>query len=320
MTNHNNKMISFRKILQASGRPIKTIANISVPIKRQVQQTPKPIRTQPPQPQIQIHNVQNQKQMPRVMPQPAVIKPHSPLKVSKSGVMQNNYGVRFPQDQMMERIKTIKDIGINRILIIIAAGPSVNEIDLTPLKDKEPIDLMCINKPYRSVWPTKFWAFCDHTQYIRNQEDWNTYQGLIINSPNVTIRKSSPNQIVIKAKAGKGFSKDLTTGYHIGRSSTYANMQTAIYMNYSKIYIFGLDMCEVNGVLYHYGANPDVAPENRKPRFAAEAESYMWAAQNLPDEIKNRFIFCSNYNTWKFIDHFPKLDHIIAVSEILKLI
>jgi hypothetical protein len=213
------------------------------------------------------------------------------------------------------KISTLKDIGIGRILIIIAAGPSVNEVDLTPLKDNPLIDIMCINKPYKSVWPTKFWAFCDHTQYTRNEDTWNTYNGIIINSPNVSARKT--NQIIIRTRHGKGFSRDIIGGYHIGRSSTYANMQVALFMNYNKIFIFGLDMTEVNGQLHHYGVNPDVNPENRKTRFQAEAENYIWAGQNLPLEIRKRYYVCSSYNPWEFCQMFNKMDHKTAVKDIL---
>ncbi len=99
---------------------------------------------------------------------------------------------------------------------------------------------MCINQPYQLLWPTKFWSFCDHTQFTRNESVWNNYNGIIINSYNVKARKS--NQILIQARPGQGFSADLPGGYHIGRSTTYASMQIANYMNYSKIYLFGVDM------------------------------------------------------------------------------
>jgi hypothetical protein len=52
-------------------------------------------------------------------------------------------------------------------------------------------------------------------------------------------------------------------------------------------------------------------------RFAAEAENYQWAAQNLPPEIKTKYTFCSNYNPWEFTKHYPKLDHTTAIQHIL---
>lgn len=214
------------------------------------------------------------------------------------------------------KVQKLKDTGKGRILVMVAPGPSILEADLGKLKDHPFIDIMCINKPQTPVWPSKYWAFCDHTQYLRNEDAWQSYEGIILNSPNVTARKA--NQIVIKTKQGKGFSKDLSTGYYIGRSSTYANMQVAYYMNYDIIYIFGLDMTEVGGKLHSYGVNPDVSPENRKARFSAEAEHYLFAGQNLPEEIRMKFIICSTYNPFSFVDYFKRLDQKIAVDLIIK--
>jgi hypothetical protein len=212
------------------------------------------------------------------------------------------------------RIQQLKGVGRNKVLVMIAAGPSVNEVDFTPLKDNQSVDFMCINKPYKPLWPTKYWVFCDHTQFVRNEKEWNEYSGIIINSPNVTARRG--NQIVLKTRHGKGFSQDIAHGYYIGRSSTYANLQVALYMGYDQIYIFGIDMTEVNGQLHHYGANPDVSPDNRKKRFAVEAEHYAHAGILLPQEVRRRFIFCSSYNPWSFLQYFERLDHKVAVSHI----
>jgi hypothetical protein len=141
---------------------------------------------------------------------------------------------------------------------------------------------------------------------------------MVWNSPNVRARRG--NQIVVNVLHGKGFSLDITRGYHIGRSSTYAAMQIANYMGYRRVYIFGLDMGAVNGVLHYYGQNPDVSNEIRKSRFEAEAGNYMWAAQNLPKEVREKFFICSNYNKWPFVEFFNRVDHIISIDEILKYV
>ncbi len=225
--------------------------------------------------------------------------------------------VSTPQRQVVNsRAELLRGMGKNKILVIIAAGPSIAEVDFTPLKTIPNIDIMCVNKPHPQVWPTKIWSFCDDTQRQRNLSTWNSYTGIIINSYNVKERKA--NQHVIASRSGKGFSTDIVHGYHIGRSSTYASLQVAVHMGYSRIYVFGVDMAEVNGKLHFYGQNPDVSNETRKKRFANEADHYLWAGQNLQQSIKDRFVFCSSYNPWPFMNLFSKLDHKIAVSEVLK--
>ena len=188
---------------------------------------------------------------------------------------------------------------------------------------------MAINQPYGyypdrcpkkhvAIWPTRYWAFCDHSQYKRNQETWDKYKGLILNSAAVKARH--PKQIIIKHRGSKGFSKDMMSGYHIGRSSTFANMQVAWYMNYDKIYIFGLDMGEVDGKLHHYGQNPDVANDNRKARFASEAEHYGHAVRTLTPKEREKFVICSSYNKWPFADNFPRLHQKEAPAIILEYV
>ena len=211
--------------------------------------------------------------------------------------------------------RTLRGVGKDRVLLIIAAGPSINEIDFTRLKGHPLIDVMCINKPYPPLWPTKFWSFCDHSQYERTKDIWNSYEGIIINSTNVRARKS--NQIVIKGHSGKGWSRDITGGFYVGRSSTYAGMQLAAYMDYKRVYLCGVDM---GSGAWWYGTNPDVSSETRQKRFADEAQSYLYAANKLEPELKDRFVFCSTYNKWPFVEYFKRLDQKVVVDEILKYI
>lgn len=231
-------------------------------------------------------------QIPRKKP----IKPHAPR--------QND-----------TKISTLRGVGKNKILIMVSAGPSITEVDFTPLKNHPSIDFMCINKPYPPVWPSKYWAFCDNTQYVRNVDLWNAYEGTIINSYNVKARKS--NQIIIHSVGGRGWSYDVSIGYHIGRSSTFANMQVAHYMNYDKVYIFGCDMAQTEK-LHWYGQNPDVDNVTRAKRFQHEADNYQHVGEILPEEVRRKFYFCSSVNPWSFTGLFNKRDHKTAIQEILR--
>lgn len=236
---------------------------------------------------------------------------------SRESIKQHRSFTRAAQSiTAIKTITSLKGRGNGRILVVIAAGPSINEVDFFKIHNHPLIDTMCINRPYEKLWPTTYWAFCDHTQHRRNVQTFESYRGIILNSTNVKARK--PNQIVFRSKPGKGFSKDVTTGYHIGRSSTYAAMQVIHYMNYAKTYIFGVDMNPHAGKLHWYGQNPDVSNDNRKQRFAAEADNYLWAAKYLTKDERDKYVFCSNYLTWPFADYFPRHDHKEAVDKMLE--
>lgn len=214
------------------------------------------------------------------------------------------------------KINSIKNVGVGRILVMIACGPSVNEVDFKFVNSSS-IDVMVINKPYEPVWPPKYWAFCDDSQRNRNLDKFRSYKGIIINSNGV---RENTGQIVIKMKHGCSFSHNLNDGYVVGRSSVYANMQVAQWMNYDKIFIFGVDMTDVGGKLHHYGVNPDVKPDIRKSRFANEATYYDKMAEDLPESIKKKYYFCSSYNPFGFVNKFNKLDHKTAGEFIIKML
>lgn len=242
---------------------------------------------------------------------PNIIK-HKAARKSGSVATQHNNMLQ----QYKDSINKLRCIGNNRILVIIACGPSILSIDVNKLSNIDNVDIMCINKPDSRIWPSKYWLFCDQSQYSRNKELWDTYHGTIINASSVRIRHKQ--QVLIKSLSGRGFSRDIGKGFYIGRSSTYAAMQVALWMNYHTVYILGVDMCAVNGKLHYYGQNPDVTNESRVQRFDREAENYMYAGNSvLKSDERNRFIFCSSYNKYKFVDHFQRLHEKDVVSTIL---
>ncbi len=215
----------------------------------------------------------------------------------------------------VNKVRELRNVGSGRILAMIACGPSINEIPLDQLKGHPRIDIMSINKPDKRLWPTTYWAFCDMSQYTRNKELWDTYDGVVINSSAVKV--GHRRQVLIRTRSGQGFSKDLANGFYVGRSTTYANLQTAIWMGYERIYLFGCDMGAVNGQMHFYGKNPDVDDKNREQRFAREAEHYHHAAATLPESDRKRIFFCSSYNQWPFVRAFNHRDHKNVIPEIL---
>lgn len=228
------------------------------------------------------------------------------------------YKTRDVSGDDLNKIASIKDTKRGKILVIIANGPSISEVRLHDLKTHSNLETLMINKPDDRVWPTDHWAFFDLSQLRRHEAYLQYYQGTIFNS--TAIKRQSPNSMQFKNLGGRGFSFDLLKGVHIGRSSVYAAMQIALWMNYDKVFIFGCDMDPngINGQLHFYGTNPDVNPEVRKERFKIEATYYDEAADMMSADQKERFYFCSSYNRWGFVNKFKYLDHKTAVQQILR--
>jgi hypothetical protein len=250
---------------------------------------------------------------------PVVQRASPPKRKKRSGVRASPLRRRKELEigRYKKLVEDLKGIGKGRTLIMVACGPSIMEVDLPKLQEHPLIDLMSINKPDPRVHPTRWWVFCDQSQYMRNKETFENYTGTLINAWSVRARHN--NQILIRNKSGKGFSKNLLQGYYIGRSTTFANLQTAYWMGYDKIYVFGCDMCKPPNTddLHFYGRNQDVDPAIRVKRFAKEAEFYLAGAKQLDGAERKKIIFCSAYNTWPFVKEFGSMDHHEAVNHIL---
>lgn len=295
------------KIIRTSSKPV------IVPGQKNIIRTSSnnPPRKDPRQ-EVQKSIVKRPAQKPKrtratVRRNPAAIR-SSPLRKKKELEI-----ARYKKD-----IEALRNVGRGRILIMVACGPSIMEVDLPKLKGHPAIDFMVINKPDPRLHPTKYWVFCDQSQYNRNKELFDQFKNTIINAWSVRARHK--NQVLIRNKSGKGFSKNLLQGYYIGRSTTFANMQTAHWMGYDKTYIFGCDMCKPPNSkdLHFYGRNEDVDPSIRVKRFQKEAEHYDIGAKQLTPEEREKFVFCSSYNTWSFVKEFGHMDHLIAVDYILE--
>jgi hypothetical protein len=260
-------------------------------------------------PQVKIKKVVIKK--PARKPAARRVKPQA----ARSSALRKKKEVEI--SRYKKAVTDLKNSGIGKILIMVACGPSIMEVDLPKLIDHPLVDFMSINKPDPRRGTTKYWVFCDQSQYTRNREVFDKYTGTLINA--WSVRARHPNQVLIRNRSGKGFSKNLSQGYFIGRSTTFANMQTAFWMNYDKVYIFGCDMCKPpnSESLHFYGRNQDVEPAVRAKRFAKEAEHYLNGSKQMTAEERAKFVFCSEYNPWPFVNEFSKMDHRVAVDHIL---
>lgn len=246
----------------------------------------------------------------------AVSKPRIQKRELKTKKANIKYITREASPESLIKIRGIQNKGLGRILVIVGNGPSITETPLEKLRGLSNVDILSINNPDSRIWPTSHWAFFDRSQLRRHESLWSSYKGMLFNS--TAIKEQLPNSMQFKGLSGIGFSRDMTKGLYIGRSSVFASMQIAMWMNYNHVYIFGCDMNPdgIDGKLHFYGINPDVEPSLRAQRFAKEASSYEFAADNLNEHDRTRFTFCTDYNPWPFVDKFNRMSHKTAVDYI----
>lgn len=297
---------------------------------KKIVSTPRPILPQKPSnsivksvpivKKIEIHKVISK---PAATPQPVtkskpIIRNQiKPQKIHKERPV--SYIVTDITPQSISNISKIKNTGMGKILCILGNGPSLNEVDTKHIKRLN-IDILSINHPDPRVWPTKYWAFFDASQMRRHSELWDSYNGIIFNS--TAIKKQKETSMQFRSLRTKGFSRNLIDGIHIGRSSVYASMQIALWMNYDYVFILGVDMNPngIGGKLHYYGTNPDARPEDRIKSFEKEAENYEHAAHVLNEDERKRFFFCSEYNNWPFTTKFNKLSQKSVLEKISELL
>lgn len=243
---------------------------------------------------------------------PRSIRPgRSSLPVNKRGPVVKRITSDVPEKDIKAIVK-LKDTCKNRILVIMGNGPSLAEVDTSKLVGLDYVDTLIVNKPDERCWPTTYWVFFDASQYQRNKDKWDNYNGIAFVSNAIKVER--PRSIKLKNVASGGFQRDLSKGVHIGRSSVYASMQIGMWLGYQRIYILGCDMVDVAGKVHYYGVNPDVNPEERKKRFDGEAKFYADATKSLSEAERNNIIFCSSYLKYQFANKYQKIDHKFAVE------
>jgi len=248
---------------------------------------------------------------------PRIVSHKHVLKEKKRKTKTVKHQGREPTPESHGRIRSLRNVGLGKILVIIANGPSILEAKLEELKHHR-IHTMMINRPFEPVWPTTYWSLYDAAQFRLNSHFWDHYGGICINS--TSIGRQTDKSLQIKNIGGKHFSRDMTAGICIGMSSTYGNMQIAHWMGYSHTYIFGVDMSKtaIDGKYHHYGTNTAVDMNKRIAKFDNEAKYYDEGAKQLSDEERSKYTFCSSYLQYPFKDKFKHLDHRLAVPIILE--
>jgi len=221
----------------------------------------------------------------------------------------------FHVPKIADRLDMLHGAESGRILVLVANGPSRDEVELERLAALDNADFMSINTPDMRVWPTKYWCFVDQSQAKDLARLISVYPGTIFNTASVKSRRA--DAILVKS-ATKMFSTNLHRGAHVGRTTTFFAMQIAYWLGYDHVYLFGVDMAsDKSGKLYSWGSNPHVKDAERIKRFQTENETFEWAGQNLPEPIRSRFTFCSSYNIWPFQRHFEHVQHETAIDLIV---
>ncbi len=145
--------------------------------------------------------------------------------------------------QHRREILALKDKHKGERCVIIGNGPSLNKMDLSPLKNEITFGLNRIYLlfPRIDFQPT-YYATMDENMSIQFHHEIS--QLLMPKFINWSLRKyyrDSDNCNFVRISYNPHFSTDLTRGFWSGASVTFMAMQIAYYMGFKEVILIGVD-------------------------------------------------------------------------------
>lgn len=173
--------------------------------------------------------------------------------------------------------------------MIIGNGPSLNRMDLSPLKNEITFGLNRIYLlfPKLNFTPTYFASVNEYVLRQFHQEIRPLSMPKFINWSFRKYFLPSEDSIFLRMLYDPHFSKDITKGFWAGNSVTYVCMQIAYYMGIRKIILIGVDHSfQEKGI----SNKPVMADKNDVDHFSPDyfGKGVVW---QLPDYQQNEWAY-----------------------------
>ena len=200
----------------------------------------------------------------------------------------------------MERtIANFSNVHEGKRLFILASGQSLNDLDLSKLKNKLTMEL---NRSGLIYPDAKYHCAMDQRLFVQ-------YKELMSRPPTLFTLENCPWGIPLKLLGSEGFSQDLTKGIYSGYTISYFALQLAIYMGFEEIIYLGLDLCHTSGHTHFFGT--DYCSKNHEQtEFPKMIKIITYASKVLADK-KCKVFNCSPVST---LQAFPKISYDEAVK------
>ncbi|MFQ5451069.1 MAG: hypothetical protein ACE5E9_10600 [Nitrospinaceae bacterium] len=143
----------------------------------------------------------------------------------------------------MNPIKTFKNLHESKRLFILASGPSLGRLDLSPLKRRL---VMGLNRSFL-IYPDSYYhCAMDHRLFEEYPQPLKSVRYLF-------TLEDRPWGIPLKLLGAEGFSWNLEEGVFSGYTIAYVAMQIAVYMGFREIFYLGLDLKHDGGKTHFFG-------------------------------------------------------------------
>lgn len=199
----------------------------------------------------------------------------------------------------MDHISYYKNLHSEKNLFILASGPSLNDLDLSLLKNKI---VMGLNRSVL-VYPAPYY------QCVFDHRLFDLYFDSLKEVRHLFTLEDRPLVLPLKLLGGEGFSTDLEEGIYSGYTISYFALQVAVYMGFKKIFFLGLDLKHNGPKTHFFGQDPQTV-NHEQTEFPRMQKMLDFGAQTLADtdiEVFN----CSPNST---LDSLKKLSYLDAVA------
>lgn len=169
-----------------------------------------------------------------------------------------------------DKIADFKDLHRGRNVFILASGPSLARMDLSPLSRRMVIGL---NRSSLLFPDTHYHCTMDERLFTQ-------YEKVLRKSRYLFTREDRPFGMPIHLLGSEGFSFDLTEGIYSGYTVSYFALQVAVYMGFTRIFYVGLDLKHVRGQTHFFGQDP-VSKNHERTEFPKMMRVLEYGAQQL---------------------------------------
>lgn len=196
-------------------------------------------------------------------------------------------------------IRDFKNLHEGKRLFILASGPSLERINLAPLRRRL---VMGLNRS-PLAFPNA------HYHCTMDQRLFDEFPKMLEKSRYLFTLEGRPFGIPLRLLGSEGFSWDLEKGIYSGYTTSYFALQVAVYMGFKEIFYLGLDLKHYAGRTHFFGH--DFHSRNHEnTEFPRMRKMLNHSAQVLEDTGVKVF----NCSPMSDLECFPKVTYEHALS------
>ena len=199
----------------------------------------------------------------------------------------------------MDKICDFKNLHLGKRLFILASGPSLSTLDLTPLRRRI---VMGLNRSFL-VYPGAYYhCVMDHRLF-------DEYGDQLRDTRYLFTIEGRPWGVPMHLLGSEGFSRDLGRGIYSGYTIAYLALQVAVYMGFKEIFYLGLDLRHQNSDTHFFGFDFH-SKDHEQTEFPRMQKMLTYGARTLA-EADVKVFNCSPVST---LECFPKVSYEYALS------